>query len=40
MSTPEETAGICVGRDATDIAFLTTYGPAELRAQSVMVTKG
>ncbi|MGY9049560.1 hypothetical protein P775_21145 [Puniceibacterium antarcticum] len=38
MSTPEETAGICVGRDATDIAFLTTYGPAQLRNQSVRVT--
>ncbi len=39
MSIPSETAVICVGRDATDIAFLTTYGPAELRAQSVQVTK-
>ncbi|WP_146589884.1 transglutaminase-like domain-containing protein [Puniceibacterium confluentis] len=40
MAEPENMAGICVGRDATDIAFLTTYGPAELRAQSVNVTRG
>lgn len=38
MAQPDQMARICVGRDATDIAFLTTYGPAELRAQSVMVT--
>ena len=30
---------ICVGRDATDIAFMTSFGFAELRAQSVQVTR-
>lgn len=28
---------ICVGRDATDIAFMTIFGEAEMRAQSVAV---
>jgi transglutaminase-like putative cysteine protease len=28
---------ICVGRDATDIAFMTSFGPATLVAQSVSV---
>lgn len=30
---------ICVGRDATDIAFLTSFGPAEMKAQQVTVTR-
>jgi transglutaminase-like putative cysteine protease len=39
MSVPEETAIIGVGRDAADIAFLTSFGPAELIEQSVSVTR-
>lgn len=39
LAKPENMARICVGRDATDIAFLTTYGPTELRQQSVAVTE-
>jgi transglutaminase-like putative cysteine protease len=30
---------ICVGRDATDIAFMTSFGPAEMKAQSVKVAR-
>lgn len=30
---------ICVGRDATDIAFMTIFGSATLNAQSVTVTR-
>jgi transglutaminase-like putative cysteine protease len=30
---------ICVGRDATDIAFMTIFGFGEMRAQSVQVTR-
>ena len=30
---------ICVGRDATDIAFMTSFGPAEMRSQKVEVTR-
>ena len=30
---------ICVGRDATDIAFMTSFGFAEMKAQSVQVTR-
>ena len=30
---------ICVGRDATDIAFMTSFGPAEMKAQSVRVER-
>lgn len=30
---------ICVGRDATDIAFMTSFGVAEMNAQSVAVTR-
>jgi transglutaminase-like putative cysteine protease len=30
---------ICVGRDATDIAFMTSFGPADLVAQQVTVTR-
>lgn len=37
MSHPETTALVGIGRDAADIAFLTSYGPIELRSQSVSV---
>ncbi|ETX16518.1 transglutaminase [Roseivivax halodurans JCM 10272] len=37
MTIPFDNARICVGRDATDVAFLTSYGPAELVTQSVRV---
>ena len=30
---------ICVGRDATDIAFMTIFGMGEMRAQSVAVSR-
>ncbi|MGZ8311037.1 MAG: transglutaminase-like domain-containing protein [Allosphingosinicella sp.] len=30
---------ICVGRDATDIAFMTSFGPAVMNAQSVNVAR-
>ena len=30
---------ICVGRDATDIAFMTSFGPAEMREQRVTVQR-
>lgn len=35
----EGLARICVGRDATDIAFMTIFGMAEMRSQSVVVTR-
>ena len=35
----EGVARICVGRDATDIAFMTSFGPAEMQAQSVRVVR-
>ncbi len=35
----EGLARICVGRDATDIAFMTIFGEAEMRGQRVTVTK-
>ena len=35
----EGLARICVGRDATDIAFMTIFGIGEMRAQSVTVTR-
>lgn len=37
MTEPGGLARICVGRDATDVAFLTSYGAAELLAQEVSV---
>ncbi|MGR6328635.1 transglutaminase-like domain-containing protein [Sphingomonas sp. XXL09] len=40
MATPESIARVCVGRDATDIAFLTIFGEAFLQRQSVTVTAG
>lgn len=37
---PEENiVRICVGRDATDIGFMTIFGTAEMLAQSVAVTR-
>ncbi|MHA6324135.1 transglutaminase-like domain-containing protein [Roseivivax sp. CAU 1753] len=38
MAEPGGIARICVGRDATDVAFLTSYGRATLLRQSVEVT--
>jgi len=35
----EGIARIAVGRDATDIAFMTIFGMAEMRSQSVVVTR-
>jgi transglutaminase-like putative cysteine protease len=35
----EGLARICVGRDATDIAFMTIFGEAEMRGQKVVVTR-
>jgi transglutaminase-like putative cysteine protease len=35
----EGLARICVGRDATDIAFMTIFGIGEMKAQSVQVTR-
>ena len=36
----EGLARIAVGRDATDIAFMTIFGEAQMRSQSVQVTAG
>ena len=30
---------IAVGRDATDIAFMTAFGNAQMNAQSITVTR-
>lgn len=38
MAPPETIARVCVGRDATDIAFLTIFGEAVLQRQIVTVT--
>lgn len=38
MATPERTVVIGVGRDATDVAFLTSFGEMHLQAQRVRVT--
>ena len=35
----EGVARIAVGRNATDIAFMTIFGMAEMRSQSVIVTR-
>ncbi len=40
MATPEEMARVAVGRDATDIAFMTIFGNATLLAQRVSVQRG
>lgn len=37
MSEASETARICIGRDAADVAFLTAYRDIELMGQSVSV---
>ena len=39
MARPEEMAVICVGRDATDIAFMTVFGVATLNELRVLVTR-
>ena len=39
LADPEGVVRICVGRDATDIAFMTSFGFAHLRAQSVEVRR-
>ena len=39
MACPEDIVRICVGRDATDIAFMTVFGFAEMRSQRVSVTR-
>ncbi|MBB34894.1 MAG: transglutaminase [Hirschia sp.] len=39
MATPDTMVKIAVGRDATDIAFMTTFGRAELKSQSVNVQR-
>ncbi len=40
MARPEEIVRIGVGRDATDIAFMTVFGTAEFREQRVSVVRG
>ncbi len=39
MAPVEGIVRICVGRDATDIAFMTIFGAAEMVAQTVTVTR-
>ena len=39
LAAAENLARICVGRDATDIAFMTIFGIGEMRAQSVQVRR-
>lgn len=39
MARPEEIARVVVGRDATDIAFMTVFGTACLQNQRVSVTR-
>ena len=39
LAATEGLARICVGRDATDIAFMTIFGRGEMRAQSVRVMR-
>ncbi|ALI54110.1 transglutaminase-like domain-containing protein [Celeribacter marinus] len=39
MARPEDIIRICVGRDATDASFVTSYGWLELVEQSVQVTR-
>jgi transglutaminase-like putative cysteine protease len=39
MADPREIVRICVGRDATDIAFMTVFGTAEFREQRVSVRR-
>lgn len=39
MAGPDDIARVAVGRDATDIAFMTVFGTATLNQQSVSVTR-
>jgi transglutaminase-like putative cysteine protease len=39
MAPPESIARVCVGRDATDIAFMTVFGLAQFVNQKVTVTQ-
>jgi transglutaminase-like putative cysteine protease len=39
MAKADEIVRICVGRDATDIAFMTVFGTADFREQRVSVTR-
>jgi transglutaminase-like putative cysteine protease len=39
MATPEDIIRICVGRDAADASFLTSYGGLNLQEQSVQVQR-
>jgi transglutaminase-like putative cysteine protease len=39
MADPQDIVRIAVGRDATDIAFMTVFGTAEFRDQHVRVTR-
>ena len=39
MATCGDIVRVCVGRDATDIAFMTVFGRAELQRQEVRVTR-
>lgn len=39
MAAADEIARVCVGRDATDIAFMTVFGTALLERQHVTVTR-
>lgn len=39
MAQPTDIVRICVGRDAADASFLTSYGPLTLQEQSVEVTR-
>jgi transglutaminase-like putative cysteine protease len=39
MARADEIARVCVGRDATDIAFMTVFGTAWLSEQRVQVTR-
>jgi transglutaminase-like putative cysteine protease len=39
MADPSDVVRICVGRDATDIAFMTVFGTATFRNQQVRVTR-
>ena len=39
LSSLDGVVRICVGRDATDIAFMTSFGPAEMQAQNVRISR-
>jgi transglutaminase-like putative cysteine protease len=39
MARPDELARVVVGRDATDIAFMTVFGAAQMNAQRVSVAR-